>query len=76
MTMRLYVPLTRDDFERLLDQARQERRRPQDQASVLLSRALADIVATPPRRPVEPIDASSDADLAQPGDHTVGHGRG
>lgn len=40
--MRLFVPLTRDELDRLSDLARQERRRPQEQAAVLLSRALDD----------------------------------
>jgi hypothetical protein len=39
--MRLYVPLTRTEFDRLRDLALSERRRPQDQAAVLLARALA-----------------------------------
>jgi hypothetical protein len=38
--MRLFVPLTRDEFDCLLRLARAERRRPQDQAAVLLSRVL------------------------------------
>lgn len=38
--MRLFVPLTREEFGALLRLARAERRRPQDQVAVLLSRAL------------------------------------
>ena len=40
--MRLYVPLTRTEFDRLRDLALIERRRPQDQAAMLLAQALAD----------------------------------
>jgi hypothetical protein len=40
--MRLYVPLTRIEFDQLRDLALIERRRPQDQAAVLLAQALAD----------------------------------
>jgi len=39
--MRLYVPLRRDEFDQLTALARVERRRPQDQAAVLIERALA-----------------------------------
>ena len=38
--MPLYVPLKRDALLRLRQLAEQERRRPQDQAAVLLERAL------------------------------------
>lgn len=38
--MKLYVPLRRDEFDRLAELARAERRRPQDQAAVLLEKAL------------------------------------
>jgi hypothetical protein len=38
--MRLYVPLTQEEFDRLLAFARAERRRPQDQAALFLSWAL------------------------------------
>lgn len=38
--MRLFVPLTREEFERLSTLAQVERRRPQDQAAILLSRSL------------------------------------
>lgn len=37
----LYVPLTTDEFDRLRDLARAERRPLRDQAAVLLARALA-----------------------------------
>jgi hypothetical protein len=40
--MRLFVPLTRDEFDRLLELARAERRRPQDQAALILARTLTD----------------------------------
>ena len=38
--MRLFVSLTRDEFDRLREVARSERRRPQDQAAVLLVQSL------------------------------------
>ncbi len=41
--MRLFVPLNRDDFDRLSALAQAERRRPQDQAAILLSRSLASL---------------------------------
>lgn len=34
--MRLFVPLTREEFDRLRQVARDQRRRPQDQAAVLI----------------------------------------
>jgi hypothetical protein len=40
--MRLFVPLTRTEFDTLKDLARTERRRPQDQAAVMLAQVLAD----------------------------------
>ncbi len=46
--MRLFVPLTRDEFDRLRDLARVERRRPQEQAAVLLTRALDTPATIPP----------------------------
>jgi len=36
----LYVPLTRPVIDALLDRARIQRRRPQDEAAILLERAL------------------------------------
>ena len=39
--MRLYVPLNRQEYEALERLAYAERRRPQDQAAVLLARTLA-----------------------------------
>ena len=41
--MRLFVPLTRAEFDRLSALAQAERRRPQDQAAVLLTRLLASL---------------------------------
>lgn len=38
--MRLYVPLRKSEFEQLVALARLERRRPQDQAALLIARAL------------------------------------
>jgi hypothetical protein len=37
---RLYVPLTRDEFERLRRQAQEQRRRPQEQGAHLIATAL------------------------------------
>jgi hypothetical protein len=39
--MRLYVPLNRDEYEALERLACAERRRPQDQAAILIVRTLA-----------------------------------
>jgi hypothetical protein len=39
----LYVPLTEDEREQLIDLAIAERRRPQEFAGLLLSRALAEL---------------------------------
>ena len=50
--MRLFVPLTARDLDTLLALARAERRRPQDQAAVLLSRVLAARLSTADRPPV------------------------
>jgi hypothetical protein len=44
--MRLYISLPPNQFDRLTALARAERRRPQDQAAVLIERALA--VQRPP----------------------------
>ena len=38
--MWLYVPLRKSEYERLLELARSERRRPQDQAALLIEQAL------------------------------------
>ncbi len=46
--MRLFVPLTRDEFDRLREMARAERRRPQEQAAVILTSALATHLTAPP----------------------------
>ena len=40
--MKLFVPLTRTEFDKLHDLAQLERRRPQDQAALILAHALAD----------------------------------
>ena len=45
--MRLFVPLTRDEFDRLLQLARNERRRPQEQAAILITRTLTSLDAAP-----------------------------
>ena len=39
--MRLYIPLRREEYEVLERVAHAERRRPQDQAAVILAQALA-----------------------------------
>ena len=54
--MRLFVPITRAEFEALAALARAERRRPQDQAATIIARALS---AHGPR-PAEPFRALSD----------------
>jgi hypothetical protein len=46
--MRLYVPLNRQEYEVLERLAFAERRRPQDQAAVILAQALADEPGRPP----------------------------
>ena len=47
--MRLYVPLTRQEYEALEQLAFEERRRPQDQAAFLLAQTLADKGTFQPR---------------------------
>lgn len=44
--MRLFVSLTKTEFDALRDLANAEKRRPQDQAAMLLARALSDVTAT------------------------------
>jgi len=53
--MRLYVPITRDEFRALLEQAQAQRRRPQDQAALLLSTMLRTGV-----KPKDPIRTASE----------------
>jgi hypothetical protein len=55
----IYVPLSRETKERLVELARQERRHPRDQAAILLERALGQTIidVTPreaPRRELVP----------------------
>ena len=62
--MRVFVPLTREETERLQVIARAERRRPQDQAAHLLGQILRDLTdltpADSPRSPpTEPGQISS-----------------
>jgi hypothetical protein len=38
--MKLFVPLNASEFDRLTELAQSDRRRPQDQAAMLLARAL------------------------------------
>jgi hypothetical protein len=45
--MRLFVPLTKTEFDALRDLARIERRRPQDQAAAMLAKVLADDPTAP-----------------------------
>ena len=45
--MRLFVPLTKTEFDALRDLARIERRRPQDQAAAMLAKVLADELPAP-----------------------------
>jgi hypothetical protein len=49
--MKLYVPLRRDEFDRLANLARAERRRPQDQAAVLLEAAVREAEARQKQEP-------------------------
>ena len=53
--MRLFVPLTRDEFDRLHEMARVERRRPQEQAAILIARALDTPSTVPPERGTDDI---------------------
>lgn len=55
--MRLFVPLDPDEFDRLRALARAERRRPQEQAAVLLTRALG----TPDIALPQPVEVSTQA---------------
>jgi hypothetical protein len=57
--MRLYVPLSRDELGVLEDIARRERRRPQDQAAVLLVGALASPRPIEERRSVTTEDGTT-----------------
>ncbi len=50
--MRLFVPMTRSEFEALAALARADRRRPQDQAAALIATALFER-GTPPPLPAE-----------------------
>lgn len=43
--MWLFVPLTRDEYDRLLRVATAERRRPQEQAAVLITQGLTALTA-------------------------------
>ena len=45
--MRLFVPLTKTEFDALRDLAHSERRRPQEQAAALIATALAIDPPTP-----------------------------
>jgi len=45
--MRLFVPLTGNEFDRLLQLARDERRRPQEQAAILIARTLTSLDTAP-----------------------------
>jgi len=67
----LYVPLDRSELEVLEALAVAERRRPQDQAAVLLSRALAQAVDPLERSRAVPLAVRGAADLeadVEPGD--------
>ena len=67
--MRLFVPLTRGEFEALVALARTERRRPQDQAAAMLAALLAPAtdasvdpsVSAASPTPVLPQDVADDA---------------
>ena len=53
--MRLFVSLTREEFDALAELARAERRRPQDQAAALLARALGGRARAGVERPAGPM---------------------
>ena len=59
--MRLYVPLNRQEYEALERRAYAERRRPQDQAAVLLAQTLVDDAAelSPDHAPATAIKAKT-----------------
>ncbi|MBI4319357.1 MAG: hypothetical protein HY675_12775 [Chloroflexi bacterium] len=44
MNKLLYVPLTRESLEKLAEIAKEERRRPQEQAAYLLEKALSELL--------------------------------
>jgi hypothetical protein len=59
--VRLFVPLSMEEFDRLLDLAHRERRRIQDEAAVLLIRALDALDAPPPAAGLADADDRADA---------------
>lgn len=48
--MKLFVPLSKSETAALMDLARAQRRRPQEQAALFISRALAKYVQAPGAR--------------------------
>ena len=58
--MRLYVPLNWREFEALQQLANAERRRPRDQAAVILAQALTEELTRPAGDPESSIEATPD----------------
>ncbi len=64
--MRLFVPLRPDEFDRLLRVATAERRRPQEQAALLIARSLAGLGIAPECSGPPPDHAPKTSDPEQP----------
>ena len=64
--MRLFVPLTKTEFDALRELARVERRRPQDQAAAMLAKVLADDPPTPGSNHDALNQSASRRDAAEP----------
>lgn len=68
--MRLYVPLSKPEIDALVELAHARRRRPQDQAAVLIGKALAEYVRRTNQGDSDPTSASSVADEGEVVDAT------
>jgi len=55
--MQLYVPLTKSEMYSLVELARAQRRRPQEQAAMLIAQALRYQTSGPQHKPLEAITA-------------------
>ena len=64
--MRLFVPLTKTEFDALRELARVERRRPQDQAAAMLAKVLAGDPPTPGSNHDDLNQSASRHDAAEP----------
>jgi len=60
--MPLYVPLDQSTLSKLRRLAQEERRRPQDQAALLIERALVNVGAYQPDTDAEPHPARAEGD--------------